>query len=102
MSTTTVKKGETRQRLQIGKRYEILIPRPSAQRLGIKPGEELEMVESKKALLLVPKKKIPKDQRWYYTKRWQKMMREAFEEARRGKLIGPFKSAEEFINDLRS
>lgn len=102
MITAIREKEGTRHRILIGKRYEVVIPRQSARRLGIKPGEEFEMVESKKALLLVPKKKIPQDQQWYYTPRWQKMMREAFEDIKHGRIVGPFETAEEAIRELRS
>ncbi len=83
-------------RVKLGSRRQITIPAETIKRLGLKPGEELELVESEKAIVLVPRKHIPKDQRWYYTDQWQQMMREAFEDVKKGRLLGPFESVEEF------
>lgn len=89
-------------RVKLNARRQITIPAEIAKRLGLKAGEELELVESEKALVLVPRKHIPKDQQWYYTDDWQKMMQEAFEDVKAGRTRGPFENADEFINDLRS
>lgn len=88
-------------RVKLGKRHQVTIPAQTMKRLGLKPGEELELVESGKAIVLVPRKDIPKDQRWYYTDEWQKMMQEAFDELEQGKVIGPFNTAEEAIRALK-
>jgi AbrB family looped-hinge helix DNA binding protein len=88
-------------RVKLSARRQITIPAETAKRLGLKAGEELELVESEKAILLVPRKHIPKDQQWYYTDEWQQMMQEAFEEVKQGKLIGPFDTAEEAIRALK-
>jgi antitoxin MazE len=88
-------------RVKLSARRQITIPAEITKRLGLKAGEELELVESEKTLVLVPRKHIPKDQQWYYTDEWQKMMQEAFEEVKQGKLIGPFDTAEEAIRALK-
>ena len=80
-----------------------MIPTQTLKRFGLAPGRELELKESRDGIVLTPlKKRIPKDQRWYHTPRWQKMMEEAFDEAERGELAGPFENVEDFIADLRS
>lgn len=89
-------------RVKLGTQRQIIIPTKTIKRLGLKAGEELELVESKNAIVLVPRKHIPKDQRWYYSNEWQKMMQEAFKDFEQGRVRGPFDSVEEFINDLRS
>ena len=69
--------------------------------MGLALGAKLELRESKQRIILTPtKKKIPKDQRWFHTPRWQKMMQEAYEDVKKGRLRGPFDSVEEFIKDL--
>lgn len=89
-------------RVKLGARRQITIPEETVKRLGLAAGEELELVESEKAIVLVPRKHIPKDQRWYYTDEWQRMMQEAFEDVKKGRMRGPFDNVEEFIQDLRS
>lgn len=89
-------------RVKGGSRRHITIPAETLKRLGLKPGEELELVESEKMIVLVPRKHIPKDQQWYYTDQWQRMMQEAFEDLKKGRIRGPFETVEELIKDLRS
>jgi antitoxin MazE len=89
-------------RVKLSARRQITLPAEITKRLGLKAGEELELVESEKAIVLVPRKHIPKDQRWYYTDEWQQMMQEAFDNLKKGRMAGPFNSVEEFMNDLRS
>lgn len=89
-------------RVKIGTRHQVTIPTEILKRLGLAAGEELEMIEHDKMLVLVPAKHIPKDQQWYYTEEWQRMMQEAFQDLKRGAIAGPFESVEELITDLRS
>ncbi len=98
----TTKRREEMARVKLGARRQITIPRETMKRLRLKPGEELELLESQKTIVLVPRKHIPKDQQWYYTDAWQQMMQEAFEDLKAGRMVGPFESVEEFIKDLRS
>lgn len=88
--------------VKLGSRRQITIPEEMVTRLGLKPGEELEVVQSEKAIVLVPRKHIPKDQRWYYTDEWQKMMQDAFEDLKHGRMAGPFDNVEDLIKDLNA
>jgi antitoxin MazE len=89
-------------RVKLSARRQITIPAEITKRLGLKAGEELELVESERAIVLVPRKHIPKDQQWYYTDEWQQMMQEAFEEVRQGQLLGPFESVEDFKQAVKT
>ena len=89
-------------RVKLSARRQITIPAETAKRLGLKAGEELELVESEKAIVLVPRKHIPKDQQWYYTDEWQQMMQEAFDDLTHGRMLGPFESVEEFKQSLKA
>ncbi|MBI4551664.1 MAG: AbrB/MazE/SpoVT family DNA-binding domain-containing protein [Candidatus Latescibacteria bacterium] len=88
-------------KVKLGPRREITLPAATVKQLGLTAGEELEVVANEKAILLIPRKRIPKDQAWYYTETWQRMMQEAFEEVKQGKLVGPFETAEELIRALK-
>lgn len=72
------------------------------KRYGLTAGEELDLVEHKDMMVLVPSKRIPRDQRWYHTPRWQRMMREAFEDLKKGRALGPFDTVEEAIRALKT
>jgi AbrB family looped-hinge helix DNA binding protein len=87
--------------VKLGAKRQITIPAETIKRFGLKPGEEFELVESGKAIVLVPRKHIPNDQRWYYTDEWQQMMQEAFDALKKGEMIGPFDTAEEAIRALK-
>ena len=90
-------------RITLGKKREITIPAKTIKRMGIMPGAKLELRESKEGILLTPaKRKVPRDQKWFYTPRRQKMMQEAYEDVKKGRLRGPFDNVEEFLKDLRS
>jgi hypothetical protein len=39
----------------------------------------LELVQSEKILVLMPRKHIPKDQQWYSTDEWQKVKKPRYE-----------------------
>jgi len=72
------------------------------KRLGLNMGEELELLEREKVIVLVPRKHIPKDERWYYTDEWQRMMQEAFDALKQGRMFGPFESVEEFKQAVKA
>jgi AbrB family looped-hinge helix DNA binding protein len=88
--------------VKLGAKRQITIPADIIKRFGLDPGEELELVERGKVIVLVPRKDIPKDQWWYYTDEWQEMTQEAFEDLKAGRIPGPFDSVEDLIKELRS
>ena len=89
-------------RVKLGTRRQITIPAETIKRLGLTAGEELELVDNGKVITLVPRKHIPKDQQWYYTPAWQRMMHEAFDDVQAGSVLGPFDTAEEAIRALKN
>lgn len=89
-------------RVKIGTRHQVTIPTETLKRLGVSVGEELELIEHEKMLVFVPTKHIPKDQRWYYSEGWQRMMQEAFEDIKQDRVAGPFASVDELLADLNS
>src|ERR671936_352193 len=89
-------------RVKIGTRHQVTLPAETLKRLGLDAGEELEVVEHNKMILLVPRKHIPKDQEWYYTDAWQRMMQEAFDDLKAGRIRGPFEPVEEFKQALKT
>jgi AbrB family looped-hinge helix DNA binding protein len=89
-------------RVKLGVRRQITIPAETVRRLGLQPGEELELVDNGRMITVVPRKHISKDQHWYYTEEWQKGMQEAFDDLRHGRVRGPFENVEELIKELNS
>ena len=98
----TKKKNQRATKITIGSRREIIIPAHTMKRLGLIAGAELDVVEHQKAIVLVPRTGVPKDQKWYHTKTWQKMMQEAFEDVKMGRMLGPFDRVEDLLKELHS
>jgi AbrB family looped-hinge helix DNA binding protein len=98
---STIKGVLTMPTIKLGAKRQIVLPKEITERLHLEPGEELEAYTTEKAVVLVPRKHIPKDQRWYYTDEWQQMMQEAFEALKQGEVLGPFNTAEEAIRALK-
>lgn len=100
----TALKTESVSRVKLGGRGQITIPPAIVKRLRLRRGEELNIgvFEREKAIILAPRRAVPKEQEWYHTPQWQEMMREAFEDVREGRLLGPFESAAEFKQAIRA
>jgi hypothetical protein len=52
--------------------------------------------------MLVPRKNMPEDDEWYHTPEWQQKMPEAFDDVAAGRVTGPFDTADESIDHLRT
>lgn len=88
-------------RITLGARGRMVIPRKTIKRLGLRAGAELDIMERNDVIMLVPHRPS-RDQQWYESPRWQKMMREAFDDVQNGRVAGPFKNAEDLITELHS
>ncbi len=86
---------------RIGPKHQITIPQEVFQRLGLEPGDFLEVQVQGEAIHLVPQKLVPRDQAWFWTDQWQEREREADEAMARGEVSGPFESAEDLVRHLR-
>ena len=86
---------------RISPKHQITIPREAFERLRLEVGDFLEVDVTEEGLLLIPKKLIPKDQVWFWTKEWQEKEKEADEAITKGEISGPFKNAKELTRHLR-
>jgi antitoxin MazE len=97
----TVRKSYIMAVTRIGPKHQVTIPQEAFRRLGLKPGDFLEVEVRGEALYLVPQRLIPRDQAWFWTREWQEKEREADEAIAKGELSGPFESVEDLIRYLR-
>jgi len=86
---------------KISPKHQITIPKEAFERLRLEVGDFLEVEVTEEGLLLIPKKLIPEDQAWFWTKEWQAREKEAEEAIARGEISEPFESPEELIRHLR-
>ena len=87
---------------KISPKHQITIPQEIFRQLDLEIGDYLEAKVEAGAIVLVPKKLVPKDQAWFWTQEWQEKEREAEEDIRAGRVSGPFKSAKELMKSLKS
>ncbi len=87
--------------VRIGPKHQVTIPAEVFKKLQLETGDFLTAKVKNSEIILQPKKLIPKEQEWFWTKEWQKKEREANEDIKAGRLSGPFTSAEELINHLK-
>ena len=87
--------------IKIGPKHQITIPKEVFDSLHLEVGDFLDTRIKDNALILVPKKLIPKDQEWFWTKEWQVMEKEADEAIVKGETIGPFSKASDAIKALK-
>ncbi len=85
----------------ISPKHQITIPREAFEKLHLEAGDFLEVEGTEEGLLLIPKKLIPKDQMWFWTKEWQKKEKEADEAIARGQVSKSFEKADQLIRHLR-
>lgn len=85
---------------KIGPKHQITIPNEIFRDLGLEVGDYIEATVDGNAIRLVPKKLIPKDQAWFWTKEWQEGERKAQEDIAEGRLSGPFNTPEDLLRHL--
>ncbi|MCJ7577819.1 MAG: AbrB/MazE/SpoVT family DNA-binding domain-containing protein [candidate division Zixibacteria bacterium] len=89
------------QTTRIGPKHQITIPKDIFDALKLEVGDFLEAGIEDNTIVLVPKKLIPKDQAWFWTKDWQKKEREADEAILKGDLVGPFSNIKDALKALK-
>ena len=83
--------------MKISTKGQVAIPKKIRDALKLRPGDELDIRIEGNNLMLVPVKtiKIPRDQEWFWTKKWQEGEKEVEEDIQSGRVYGPFTSAKE-------
>lgn len=87
---------------KIQRHRQVTIPKAMFEKLGLAPGDFVEILKQGKKLVLVPKKLIDKDQAWFWTKKWQKKEQEAEEDLKQSRTYGPFESVKKLKQHFES
>lgn len=85
--------------VDLKQKSQVTIPKELMRKLNLNIGDKLEIVEEDGRIVITPVVVIPKDQVWYYTKRWQKMEKEVDEQIENGQ-IHKAKNKEELLKGL--
>ena len=102
MRTTTITEEAKMPAVKVGAHREVKLPDVVTRRLRIREGAKLEVLVSGDGIFLIPSKRIPKEQRYFYTEEWQAKEREADESIARGEVVGPFSNAVAAVRALRA
>jgi bifunctional DNA-binding transcriptional regulator/antitoxin component of YhaV-PrlF toxin-antitoxin module len=102
MRTTTPSKKTAMPAVKVGAYREVQLPELVTKCLRIRPGTKLEVFVSGDGIFLIPSKRIPKEQRYFYTEEWQAKEREADESIARGEATAPFSDTAAAIRALRT
>jgi AbrB family looped-hinge helix DNA binding protein len=87
--------------IKIQKKYQITLPKAVRDSFGLEIGDYIEIEKSEGTILLKPVSVVPKDQRYFHTREWQKKEAEADKDIKEGSVSGPFSNAVEAIAALK-
>lgn len=84
-----------------GAHQTLRLPNDAARVLKLRRGAKVAVFVSRDGVFLVPPRRIPRDQRYFWTEEWQAKEREADEDLAAGRVRGPFSTADEATAALR-
>ncbi len=81
---------------KVGPKYQVTIPKKAREAWGIQVGDLVEATISKDGVVLRPKIVVDKHPEI------EKRIREGLEDIKKGRVLGPFKTAKEAMRTLRA
>ncbi len=88
--------------VRLGLKNEIKLPQEIIKKLKLKVGDFFELQTFTDGIMMAPKKLIPNEQEWFWTKDWQSKEIDADKAIKENDLIGPFNNAEDSIHALKT
>ncbi len=79
----------------------VRIPTQVVKKMGLDTGADFDVSIEGDAILLTPLIKIPKSQRYFWTKEWQKAEQAVDSDMATGQ-VDSFDSLDDFVSDLKS
>lgn len=87
---------------RITRNFQITIPKKIRKELPyLKEGDTVDFEIEHNKLFLIPQKKIPADQIYYWSAEWQKGIQEAKEDIKAGRILGPYENIKEALKVLK-
>jgi len=80
--------------VKVRQKYQINIPEDVRKKIPLDIGERVEVIARGKEILIRPVVEIPRDQAWFWDKKWQNQVKRSIEDIKEGK-IKRFKSVQE-------
>jgi antitoxin MazE len=80
--------------VKVREKYQVTIPEEVRGKIPLKVGERVEVTARGSEIVIRPIVEIPRDQAWFWSKRWQEQIAQSVKDLERGK-IKVFKSVKE-------
>jgi AbrB family looped-hinge helix DNA binding protein len=80
--------------VKVREKYQVTIPEEVRGKIPLKVGERVEVTARGSEIVIRPIVEIPRDQAWFWSKRWQEQIAQSIKDLERGK-IKVFKSVKE-------
>jgi len=77
--------------VKVREKYQVTIPEEVRGKIPLKVGERVEVTARGSEIVIRPIVEIPRDQAWFWSKRWQEQIAQSIKDLERGK-IKVFKS----------
>jgi AbrB family looped-hinge helix DNA binding protein len=74
----------------VSPKFQISLPKALRERLGLKPGDHLVVEERDGNLVLSPAATVPRDQLYFWSRRWQEGEGRAEADLRAGRVSRPY------------
>ena len=87
--------------VELRQKSQVTIPSEILKALDIKTGDRLEFTVEDEKIIIQPVVTVPKDQAWFWTKKWQEQEKTVDEQIKKGQ-VKSFDSIEKMIEDLDS
>lgn len=90
--------------VKVGSKHQVVIPKNVRQRLGVAPGDYVEIVFERNTARIKPKKLVDREADEPIGPKTKAAIRRALKEVRKGKSQGPIKTEEElqrFLDRLK-
>jgi antitoxin MazE len=82
--------------IQIRRKFQITVPQPVREELGLKEGDYVSVEVRDQEIVLRPKRLVDKTQAWFWSQEWQGAEREAQADVAEGR-VHEFSTAKEAI-----
>jgi len=87
---------------RITRNFQVTIPRGIRKQMPyLREGDPVEFRVEGDKIILIPQKRIPADQLYYWSPGWQKGIRKAREDIREGRILGPYNDVDEALEALK-
>ena len=87
--------------VKINQNFQVTIPVSVRKKSNIEKGDLIEVCHTKRGILLKPKLLLDKLPEVELSKKSEKIVQEAFDDIKQGKVSGPYNNIEDFLKDIK-